>query len=213
MPHAGPQEPQDTRPAGGRPWRVAPASAPGSPTRHPRTPRIRPRRGAGLGEYPPPPPRSWAPASAAAWHPQESPPGQGLELEALARRPERVPAAALLHLAGHREPDQRVHHVLAVVPAGERLDDGSLGARHAIREQLEDGGRDVLDHGVELGGASVGSEGFGARHAGPVAGSSPSVTIPSRKRPNVHNPEATCPNLARLQVVASAPPAAAPNAR
>src|SRR3954447_22079715 len=39
------------------------------------------------------------------------------------RRP-RVPAAGLLHLVGHREPDQGVHHVLLVVTAGECLDDG-----------------------------------------------------------------------------------------
>src|SRR3954468_17666342 len=38
----------------------------------------------------------------------------------------RVPAAALLHLAGHREPDQGVRHVLLVVPAGQRLDDRGL---------------------------------------------------------------------------------------
>jgi hypothetical protein len=33
-----------------------------------------------------------------------------------------------------------VHHVLAVVSPGERLDDRGLAAGHAVAEQLEDGG-------------------------------------------------------------------------
>src|SRR3954449_8812166 len=84
-------------------------------------------------------------------------------------RRRRVPAAGLLHPVGDREPDQRVHHVPLVVPAGQRLDDRGLGARHAVREQPEDGRCDALHHGVDLGraGALVG-RGLtgGGRHAG-----------------------------------------------
>src|SRR3954466_1024806 len=49
------------------------------------------------------------------------------------------------------------------MPAGQRLDDRGLGAWHAVREQSEDGGRDALDHGVDLGGAGEGG-GLGAQH-------------------------------------------------
>jgi len=66
-----------------------------------------------------------------------------------------------------REPDQRVHHVLLVVPAGQRRDDRGLGARHAVSEQREDVRRDALDHGVDVGRAGEGG-GLGARHVGPV---------------------------------------------
>jgi hypothetical protein len=66
---------------------------------------------------------------------------EGRKAARLRRRRQRVPAAGLLHPVGHHEPDQRVHHVLAVVPAGQRLDDGGLGAGHAVREQLHRGVR------------------------------------------------------------------------
>src|SRR4051794_2212368 len=84
-------------------------------------------------------------------------------------RRQRVPAAHRLHLPGDAQADQRVDDVLAVVPAGERLDDRGLAARYAIAEHPEDVRRDPLDHGVDLGraGALVG-RGLtgGGRHGG-----------------------------------------------
>src|SRR4051812_19831021 len=50
-------------------------------------------------------------------------------------RPQHVPAASLLHLPGDAQADQRVDDVLAVVPAGQRLDDRGLAAGYAIAEQ------------------------------------------------------------------------------
>src|SRR3954449_9457869 len=70
-------------------------------------------------------------------------------------RPQRVPAAGLLELPGDAQADQRVDDVLAVVPAGERLDDRGLTARYAVAEQPEDGRRDALHHGVDLGRAGT----------------------------------------------------------
>src|SRR4051794_15461807 len=121
----------------------------------------RDRTPAGPEVAPAPRPRSRAPASAAKGHPWNSPSGRGSASGGLARRPERVPAAGLLHPAGHREPDQGVHHVLPVMPPGQRLDDGGLGARYAVREQREDGRRDPGHRGVDRlrAGALVGRGG------------------------------------------------------
>src|SRR3954451_3918188 len=51
------------------------------------------------------------------------------------RRVEVITAAGLDHLAGDGEADERVDDVIPGVAAGERLDDGGLGAGHAVREQ------------------------------------------------------------------------------
>src|SRR3954447_5083942 len=86
---------------------------------------------------------SWAVSRNLAWC---CAPGRGRERGGpLPLCHQRVPAAALLHPACHREPDESVHHVLTIMPPRRRLYDGGLAARHAVREQLEDGGRDALD--------------------------------------------------------------------
>ena len=54
-----------------------------------------------------------------------------------------------------------------IVPPGEGLHDSGLRPGHAVRQQLEDVGRDALDRGVQLGGAGE-AEGLGARHEGSV---------------------------------------------
>src|SRR4051812_4686548 len=59
-----------------------------------------------------------------------------------AGRHQRCPAAGLAYPPRDREADQGERHVLSGVPAGERHHDGGLGAWHAVREQLQDRGRD-----------------------------------------------------------------------
>jgi len=51
-------------------------------------------------------------------------------------RLQRVPAAGLDQPPGDREPDQGEVDVLGGMTPGQRRDDGGLGARHAVREQL-----------------------------------------------------------------------------
>ena len=80
-----------------------------------------------------------------AFSPAAGFPGQG---SAAGRQ--RVLATRLPHLPGDGEADQRAGHVLPGVAAGERLDDGGLGARRAVGQQLEDRGRDPGHRGVDL---------------------------------------------------------------
>ena len=60
-------------------------------------------------------------------------------------------SADLAQLAGDAHAHDGAHDVVLGMAAGQGLDDVPVVARHAIGQQLDDGGRGAVDHGVDVG--------------------------------------------------------------